>query len=74
MQHCIFSIVSSLLLPVVLIAVLASVMGIKAEAILMPLFGLLGVALKLAFDLLALVVRILAGVVVAFIARVLNVR
>jgi hypothetical protein len=74
MEHFIVSILGTLLLPLFILVVLASTAGIKPEAILMPVFGLLGVFLKLAFDLVALVVRILAGVVVTMTARIFNVR
>jgi hypothetical protein len=74
MEHFIVSIFGSLLLPVVLIAVLASMMGIKPEAILMPLFALFGVIFKLVLDLAILLARTLGGGALMLIARIFNVR
>ena len=74
MEHFIVSIFGSLLLPVVLVAVLASMFGIKPEAILMPLFGLLGAILKVVLDLGIMLVRAFGGVVMVAIARIFNAR
>jgi hypothetical protein len=74
MEHFIVSVFGSLLLPVVLVAVLASMFGIKPEAILMPLFGLLGAILKVVLDLGILLVRAIGGVVMLAIARIFNAR
>ena len=74
MEHSIVSFFGTLLLPVVLVAVLASMVGIKPEAILMPVFGLVGVVLKVVLDLAIVVVRLAFGGALALIARIFNVR
>lgn len=74
MEHFIVSTLGSLLLPIFIVAVVASIMGIKPEAILMPLFGLLGVIFKLCLELVIIVVRIIGGGAVVMIARLFNVR
>jgi hypothetical protein len=64
----------SLVLPVVLIAMLSTMMGLKPESILMPLSSLFGVIFKLILDLTILLIRIIGGGALMLIARVFNAR
>jgi hypothetical protein len=72
MTHIIVSLFGTLLLPVVMVAVLASIMGIKPESILTPLVGLFGAILKVVLDLVIVIVRAIGGVVMVAIAKKFN--
>jgi hypothetical protein len=66
--------IGSLLLPIFVIVVFASLMNIRPEAILMPLCTVAGAILKLVLDLVVTVVKMICGAAVVFIARLLNAR
>jgi hypothetical protein len=74
MEYLITWITGTVLLPIFIVAVVASVMGIKPEVILMPLFNLFGVIFKLGLDLAILLVRLIGGGALMMIARAFNVR
>ncbi len=74
MEYFILWITGTVLLPIIIVAVLASIIGIKPEVILMPLFGLLGVIFKLSLELAIVLVRIIGGGAMLLIARIFNVR
>jgi len=74
MEYFILWITGTVLLPIIIVAVLASIMGIKPEVILMPLFGLFGVIFKLSLELAIVLVRIIGGGAMLMIARIFNVR
>ena len=74
MEYFILWITGTVLLPIFIVAVLASIMGIKPEVILMPLFGLFGVIFKLSLELAIVLVRIIGGGAMLMIARIFNVR
>jgi len=72
MEHFIVSTFGALLLPLVLVVVIASIMGIKPEVILMPLFNLIGAVCRLFLELAILLTRILGGFVSVAVAGLLN--
>lgn len=74
MEHFIVSIFGMLLLPVLLVAVLAQMLGIRAEGILMALSSFLGLCLKAVLELLIILVRTIGGEAVVMIAKIFNVR
>jgi hypothetical protein len=74
MDHFFISAFGAVLLPLLTITMLGTLMGLKPEAILFPVFGLVGVFLKVLLDLAIVVVRTLAGGVMVIITRMLNVR
>ena len=74
MEYFILWITGTVLLPIIIVAVLASIMGIKPEVILMPLFGLFGVIFKLSLELAIMLVKIVGGGAMLMIARIFNVR
>ena len=74
MEYFILWITGTVLLPIIIVAVLASIMGIKPEVILMPLFGLFGVIFKLSLELAIVLVKIIGGGAMLMIARIFNVR
>jgi hypothetical protein len=74
MEYFILWITGTVLLPIIIVAVLASCMGIKSEVILMPLFNLFGVIFKLILELAIVLVRLIGGGAMLMIARVFNVR
>ena len=74
MEYFILWITGTVLLPIFIVAVAASIMGIKPEVILMPLFGLFGVIFKLGLELAIVLVKIIGGGAMLMIARIFNVR
>jgi hypothetical protein len=70
MEH----LIASLVLPVFVLVVLAKVIDVKAEAILMPLFAVVGVILKLVIDLAVIAIGLTSRAVVILISRLLNAR
>ena len=74
MEYFILWITGTVLLPIIIVAVLASIMGIKPEVILMPLFGLFGVIFKLSLELAIVLIKIIGGGAMLMIARIFNVR
>ena len=72
MQHLMPEVLGTLLLPVFVIVVFTSMAGIKPEAVLVPLFGLVGVLLKVGLDLAIVIVRVVAGGVMVILTRILN--
>ena len=74
MDYLITWLTGTVLLPIFIVAVASSIMGIKSEAILMPLFGLFGVMFKLFLELAITLVRIIGGGAMLMLARILNVR
>ena len=74
MEYLITWFTGTVLLPIVIVAVVASIMGIKPEVVLMPLFSLFGVIFKLGLELAIVLVKIVGGGAMLMIARIFNVR